>query len=262
VSHIYFSSYEPGKLIPKDASKKKYFFTWDKKYNGGSLYKEKPKKESDKRTKEQIDLENAVRENESRLKELTSLCYQLRLDFIKNVSIKKSQIEDVMEMMFKAEMYATSSYCSFNRSIFDEVFETEKHSHIPAIQKECLRVYQNNPLKVAAFSAWARLNDDSKNGYWYKHYGPSSMPVHFENPKLDLIYEILERFGYKMCGEEKQLQDGTHVLYAQKTVEEVKDAKEEIIKNCTNCRYQFDSEDKCGEKCGTDFKNWEQSEDE
>jgi methionyl-tRNA synthetase len=71
---------------------------------------------------------------------------------------------------------------------------------------------------------------------------------------------FLKKLKYEISDEEQAILDGTHVLYAPKPVEQVKE--EEIIKNCTNCRYQFDSEDKCGEKCGTEFKNWEQADDE
>ena len=42
----------------------------------------------------------------------------------------------------------------------------------------------------------------------------NSMPMHKENPLLDVYYEWLTEFGYKMSDVEKQLQDGTHPSFA------------------------------------------------
>ena len=68
------------------------------------------------------------------------------------------------------------------------------------------------PARLLLLSIWANIDDD----YWYNSYGPGGWQgvAHAKNGELDSLYELLCSMGYEMSDEEKQMQDGTHRVFA------------------------------------------------
>ena len=52
----------------------------------------------------------------------------------------------------------------------------------------------------------------NKGEYYDRGYG-ENVPKWSDNDKLNMIYDYLEKLGYEMSDEEKELQDGTHELF-------------------------------------------------
>lgn len=50
---------------------------------------------------------------------------------------------------------------------------------------------------------------------------------HKENESLDQLYGLLERLGYEMSDEEKQLQNGTHPIFGKADEDSDEDEDEE-----------------------------------
>lgn len=219
---IRFLDYDPGKLIPKDAGKIKYFYSWGGNYP--ALYKESTKKKSDKRPQEEIDREKAIKAREVALEDITRRAFEMRKSFVlsKQVMLKDAQL--ILEFMAKAILYATAHYAGFNEEEFRSAFGIEPLRHIPEIQNEYFKLCDSHPLRAAFICAWCSLGDKKETGFFYKNYG-QKMPVYSKNLKLELIYEMLAKFGYEISSEEASLMDGSHQLLEKtEEPEEVEDA--------------------------------------
>lgn len=72
----------------------------------------------------------------------------------------------------------------------------------------------DTPARLLLLSIWASIDDD----YWYNSYVPDGWRrvAHAKNGELNSLYELLCGMGYEMSDEEKQMQDGTHRVFAAK----------------------------------------------
>lgn len=70
----------------------------------------------------------------------------------------------------------------------------------------------DTPARLLLLSIWANIDDD----YWQRSYGAGGLQgvTHAKNGELDSLYELLGVLGYEMSDEEKQMQDGTHRVFA------------------------------------------------
>ena len=70
----------------------------------------------------------------------------------------------------------------------------------------------DTPARLLLLSIWADVDDD----YWQRSYGAGGLQgvAHAKNGELDSLYELLCGMGYEMSDEEKQMQDGTHRVFA------------------------------------------------
>lgn len=70
----------------------------------------------------------------------------------------------------------------------------------------------DTPARLLLLSIWANIDDD----YWHNSYGSGGWQgvTHAKNGELDSLYELLCGMGYEMSDEEKQMQDGTHRVFA------------------------------------------------
>lgn len=70
----------------------------------------------------------------------------------------------------------------------------------------------NAPARLLLLCIEANVDDD----YWQRSYGAGGLQgvTHAKNGELDSLYELLSVLGYEMSDEEKQMQDGTHRVFA------------------------------------------------
>ena len=70
----------------------------------------------------------------------------------------------------------------------------------------------DTPARLLLLSIWANVDDE----YWQNSYGVGGLQgvAHAKNGELDSLYELLCGMGYEMSDEEKQMQDGTHRVFA------------------------------------------------
>ena len=70
----------------------------------------------------------------------------------------------------------------------------------------------NAPARLLLLCIEANVDDD----YWQRSHGAGGLQgvTQTKNGELDSLYELLCVLGYEMSDEEKQMQDGTHRVFA------------------------------------------------
>lgn len=70
----------------------------------------------------------------------------------------------------------------------------------------------DTPARLLLLSIWANVDDH----YWQRSYGAGGLQgvTQAKNGELDSLYELLCGMGYEMSDEEKQMQNGTHRVFA------------------------------------------------
>lgn len=203
--------WKPDALILKKPKKGgKYFY-----YVGyGTIYillKEKKVATTNKISEK----EKAARKRRRELSRITEEMYELRREFVMNFTAGVKN-KDVLFEYALAQMvgrYAGSLYhTNFDKKPLQEKIEQDPKKTY-SIDKDLLKAfYDKDPGTAMALIVYCNSGDSKESGYYNQGYG-ESMPYHRDNRDLDVLYEYLCRLGYRMCDEEKQLQDGTHPLF-------------------------------------------------
>ena len=196
--------------IPDDAKAGEYVY-YPNSY-AMALYKKRSEKKKvlskEEQEEQRIRREKDDREMERRnkVKELAKRAYELRREFIKNLSPKGPQISVIDEMLW-------SMACFEGMGIYKEDIDKicgtdlEGCSTYEEMTIETVQYFDNHPMKPALVVAYLLSGDDehsyiaSWNGTWK------------ENATIDRLYEYLEKLGYQMSDDEKKLQDGSHELF-------------------------------------------------
>ena len=203
--------WKPGALILKKTKKGgEYFY-----YVGyGTIYI-LLKEEKTATTNKISEKEKAARKRRRELRRITEEMYELRREFMMNFTAGLKN-KDVLFEYALAQMvgrYAGSLYhTNFDKKPLQEKIEQSPEKTY-SINKDLLKAfYDKDPGATMALIVYCNSGDSKESGYYYASYG-ESMPSHKDNRDLDVLYEYLCRLGYRMCDEEKQLQDGTHPLF-------------------------------------------------
>ena len=159
--------------------------------------------------------EKAARKRRRELSRITEEMYELRREFMMNFTAGLKN-KDVLFEYALAQMvgrYAGSLYhTTFDKKPLQEKIEQDPEKTY-SIDKDLLKAfYDKDPGAAMALIVYCNSGDSKESGYYNQGYG-ESMPYHRNNRDLDVLYEYLCRLGYRMCDEEKQLQDGTHPLF-------------------------------------------------
>lgn len=196
---------------PNDADTTKYF------YEAGpywvTLYKENIATEKGTEIDENERLKKEKREaRKAAIKEINDRAYKLRSDFIKGLSNTKAK--RYIEAIIEATLYANSG--GYRSGLeYDELAEImeidiekngEENEDIE--WEDIAKHIWKQPELYLLQSTYHMLDSASEKYFdWYDRY--------YSNEDLDYIYSLLQKLGYKMSEEEKQLQDGTHELFKE-----------------------------------------------
>lgn len=203
--------WKPGALILKKPKKGgEYFY-----YDGCGTIHILLKEEKVATTNKISEKEKAARKRRRELSRITEEMYELRREFMMNFTAGLKH-KDVLFEYALAQMvgrYAGSLYhTNFDKKPLQEKIEQSPEKTY-SIDKDLLKAfYDKDPGAAMALIVYCNSGDSKESGYYYASYG-ESMPYHRDNRDLDVLYEYLCRLGYRMCDEEKQLQDGTHPLF-------------------------------------------------
>ena len=99
--------------------------------------------------------------------------------------------------------------------------EKKKPYERPAA-KDILKMIKTKPERLA-WLIYAFTGDDASQRTFHPNWDEKP-PVYRRNERLERIYDFLNRLGYEVSDEERQMLDGTHALYGKR--EEKKDAAE------------------------------------
>lgn len=202
--------------IPNDADNVDYFFIVSQ-YGSISLYKKSNKEKEEADNSEWEEKQKKKREIAEALNEKSKQAYELRYDFIKNVSqtVAKKHIEAIVEALLR-EIIDSYSYNIdfveyaniFNIKLkeFDDEEELEDEEieqiHFNTI-KEHIKICPELHFLVITYFMLDGINESYKD--WSNEYE--------NNETLNTVYNMLEKLGYKKSDEEQALCDGTHELF-------------------------------------------------
>jgi len=128
-------------------------------------------------------------QNIVKLKELEKRAFELRLEFVKNYAFKKEHLSEIIAFAVRALYLGAEVNESIITSVLGEDNRKAKPEYILMATTYCALDYTNN-----SYSTFSGKYTDEES--------------------LNLIYSFIETVGYQMSDVEKQLQDGTHELYA------------------------------------------------
>ncbi len=137
--------------------------------------------------------------------------YELRSEFVKGVSptYVKKHMTDLVAFLINLELqhpYRNNREQLCVALGYKSYLESVNEITIEDIFDIVSKMPENYLLQYVYL-----LTEDSHNNNYFLNYYLN----YAENKELDQLYEFLQKFGYNMSDEEKQLQDGTHLLFCE-----------------------------------------------
>lgn len=215
--------------VPEDADTVKYFYKLTEKEI--DIYKERDKGKEMAEQEAREERWRLQHEEEERWNEINNRHFDLRMDFVKQLSgaaCKKAMGEimvffaTVMQTVAGGGYYSpkldkgTFGYCMGVKVEVPDNNEV-KLTDIPDV-RNAINVF---PEKAALCLAYSTI-DNKGRGYWEKYWDSDSQKYkyrHKENHLLDAVYAVLDALGYEMSDEEKQMQDGSNEVFNEKEAE-------------------------------------------
>jgi ParB family chromosome partitioning protein len=213
--------------VPADLNDRKYFYTVSS--SSVNIYTDKPAAATaEDIAKAQYKADVDRREN--LLKDATDRAYQLRQEFVKNLSntIAKKNLDLISSFVTAA--FFTKDFCNLSQykknltSIMNIPWDDDARSFS---QEDCDAVMEKTPeygllcvaytlSDAAHYKFWASRRNGKKNRYELEYDGCD---------ELDRLYAFLEKLGYTMSDEELMLQNGTHPALNHEEAEEAQEAE-------------------------------------
>lgn len=237
--------------VPEDTDTVKYVYKMDS--NSISIYKERDLAKEDAARAEREERERLSKLNREEREDINRRHFELRRDFIKGLSSTACKkmigkiaglVTDVMWDMSEGGYNSAEintdilSYVLGVKIEEEDVENAETLTDISGV-RTALEAFPEKTLLALAYSSF----DHPCNGYWRSRWNCSEYGYEYaENKRLDMVYDILDAFGYEMSDEEEQAKNGTHPLFP-------KEKKEEDP--CTVCKSAHQTCDKCCKVCDT-----------
>ncbi|SHF14991.1 chromosome partitioning protein, ParB family [Tissierella praeacuta DSM 18095] len=203
----YFNGYGDDEVVkPEDADEVKYFYEVSQSYI--TLYKESVDAEKDSDREEKERIKRAKRDaRRVELGEISKRAYELRKEFVKGISNTKARKN--MDKIIEVAIYAiVERSCNLSYKEVSELLNIDINNK----DNEELewKDIANHIWKQPELNLLLIVHDtiDYRNSTYFDYFCR-----HTPNNDLDYIYDFLQKLGYKMSEEEKQLQDGTHELF-------------------------------------------------
>lgn len=201
---------------PEDAGTTRYYFRVGN--NQIDLYRQKMKSAEDEAiAAEQKRLKDEVKRLESEMASITKQCYELRRDFIRDISCQKRYLPGIAVFVGYTMLSiddrwdADIDYAVLSDLLGLAIAEEDENIDISAYRQ----MVRENPEYGLLCTAYAGF-DNSEKGYFKSRWNVETQLyeiVHDANNELDMLYDFLISIGYEMSDTEKQLRDGTHPLF-------------------------------------------------
>jgi len=189
--------------VPEDAETVEYLYTVSGNYF--TLYKARSQADANMA---EVEAERRKKQQERRtaLDEISKRAYQLRSDFIKEISNTKAKkcMSTIIEYSLRGMLgdYSYLGYEDFTEFLGIEVSDEVEEWGFDVIAEHVTAQPERHML-VATY-----LMLDSENEHYYNWNNR-----HNDNENLNAVYDFLEKLGYEMSDEEKSMRDGTHELF-------------------------------------------------
>lgn len=186
---------------PEDAGTRKYFYTAG---HSVVLYAE-PTEEELEVDAEMVAEREARDEKLDQLSQIAARCYNLRYEFINNLTGLKQQIAPITGLLVSSLL--SYRYSRFDDEVFVDILglEYDEEGELPVNSVDNL--IESSPERVLLAAAYSNFDDSADSRYhdWRGYYR--------DDYSLDSLYEKLEKMGYEMSDEERAYKDGTLDLF-------------------------------------------------
>lgn len=152
------------------------------------------------------------------LEDLTKRAYESRKAFIKGY--QKTPKDVLNEELLRWAVIGMTT--ATNYDLLWELVEQKKKPYERPAAKDILEKIRQKPV-LEVWLIYAFTGDDASQRTFHPNWDEKP-PEYRRNERLERIYDFLNRLGYEVSDEERQMLDGTHALYGNK--EEKKDAAE------------------------------------
>lgn len=193
-------------ITPKDANEVAYFYYVDGTYI--YLLKEKDEEQSDPAAEKKAKEEEARVQRLIELKEAHEVARTTRRVFVQNYTGKKEDLPELLKFLsfistlgldVDEEDLAAILCIEFGEEeIENEENLCDKPKYIELCEKHPYSILLNMMFTMFDY------NEHCHDGYYGKYR---------KNSRLERWYSLLEKLGYPISTEERQLLDGTHKLY-------------------------------------------------
>lgn len=228
---------------PEDADEVKYFFKVCR--DEVDLYSERRETKVKLSPEEKIvrKYSKSVKDLHDELTCIADECSDLREDFILDFGSFKMYADEVQQFCVTAVMYVMSSYSgygSFSGILEDVANELNVKCKVSGYNLEIdhedmMAAIEENPSKALLYLAFFML-DKGSGKTWsedWNTYLNVYVPVYEKTKKMELMYQLLEKLGYQISEEEKNLLSGNLPQFQQiqdlllKAKEEIESVKDE-----------------------------------
>ena len=196
-------------FIPKVDGK--LFYDEDETDISFYVKKKKQKAEPVRKSEEELEQEKQIALAWKVAERSTAAARELREAFAEGMKVSPSKAMEMLQWALIAAMCMALDYDTPTETI-------RKNDQIPISGYNTQENLENVHKWITSIpqSKWPGIilmmfQGDHNNGYVD---GPkAARPRHKPNKKLDLCYQWLQQFGYRMSDEEEQLRDGTHQIF-------------------------------------------------
>ncbi|MBP1764154.1 MAG: parB-like partition protein [Firmicutes bacterium] len=207
----YVNSYSLSQKIevtaPEDAGTVEYFFQANKHSSYITLFKKFDGNNSKQTEPAWLEKQREQEERRAALNEISKRAYQLRCNFIKEISnaSAKKNTDVIIEYLLRGMLSDDYRYPDLEE--FAEFLDIE-------IDEEDEENFDNNiadhvttqPERHLLTTAYLLLDSVQE-----KYYGWNNQ--HDDNETLNTVYDFIAKLGYEISEEEQSMRDGTHELF-------------------------------------------------
>jgi ParB family chromosome partitioning protein len=199
-------------LVPKKYQGSPLFYSIRDHWGSLEIYRKKPKEETKKRPKEEIEREKAIEECKKQLKAMTETAKVLRSNFVKGLVMHSKNRDLILSGAVKAMECGVISYMySVHAKSILEFIGEETSNNYDANQENFCKALREKPGKTVPAMIYLYFENDPNEKYYMDRH--DDFPEHHDNEWLDALYEWLISLGYEMSDDEKGLRDGTHPVF-------------------------------------------------
>ncbi len=211
-------SLEKELVEPQDAADVRYFYILTDR--DISIYKEASASQFDAEAEARNERYRRQEEIRNEFKAVATAHYELRRDFVKELSnsvLKKHMRElslfcaSALEEMSGYSNYVDLELCTYLLGMhFSEEDESTEACDIPAIRSAS----EAQPEKLIFALCYSAIDAPNENYYDSHWMSGDYVYEHEDNFMLDHIYDMLCTLGYEMSDDELDMQSGTHQLFS------------------------------------------------
>lgn len=210
---------------PEDIGDRKVYACFGERFL--NLYVPRVRAQPEKKSQEQLDRERKCREIKRRIRDLSSMHYNMRWAFIEQFRVTQKNREAVLMGAALAGLYYTHGHSVNHSNEVSEALGLDKYEYSTAnIVQGIGKVTEPGKGTKLLKAIYAMFRDNPEN--WFASYIENAggqypfWDKREHNTGLTLLYNWLMLLGYEMSADETALMDGSHELY-----------KGEKIKNLT-----------------------------